>query len=814
MDMKNTDLLNAIEQADRLRDSGRLDEALLVCQAIVANHPDAPEAHYKLGALYGRLEQTKLSEVSYRNALSLSPRHPEANNNLGLIHMQHGDFDAAEVCYRTALAERPGFLNAHLNLGGLLNEVLRLLEAEYCARRAIEISPNASEGYVRLGQAVRLRGRITQSIAHFQRAVELDTGSASALTELGFCYWNLGRHQDAERALKSAIALAPDALPARSNLLLVSNYTLGNRDEISALHTAFGEVVRKKCGDLPAPQYIQRPNPVRRLRIGFLSGDFRRHAVAYFIRGALQYLDRAQFQLFAYHNFRTEDSVTWELKPAFDFWRSVYGLPDQETADLIATDRIDILIDLSGVTAGARPLVLGRKPAPIQVHWLGYPNTIGLDCIDYRLTDSWADPPTEGGSFYTEELWRLPHSFLCYSPPEAAPNIEQPPCMGRTEITFGSFNSRAKLSEECIAMWVEVLKAVPNSRFVLKSLIGTDDEAARDSLLQLFVAKGIVADRIEILLWRRAAEDHLAAYNEIDIALDTFPYHGTTTTCEALWMGVPVVTLAGDRHAARVGVSLLSNIGLDAFVANNRNEYVEIAVALAENREALLGLRQTMREKMRSSPLMDQRGMGADLGSALRGMWHRHCEKFSADMPDKSGSASEPIELLKLHIGGRVASEGWKILDAEPRPEVDFVGSAEDLSSFADESCSDIYCSHVLEHVGLAEILDTLTGFCRILAPGGHLYLSVPDLDVLAWLFASPGFSQEARFHIMRMMFGGQVDEHDFHRVGLNFDFMCHYLRDAGFSSIEHVESFGMFEDASTIRMHGHLVSLNLVVTK
>lgn len=814
MEMKNTDLLNAIEQADRLRDLEQMEEALCAYQSIVDDYPDAPEAHYKLGTLYGRLEQTKLAEASYRNALSLWPRYPEANNNLGLIHMQRGDFDAAEVCYRTALAERPDFLNAHLNLGGLLHDVTRLLEAEYCARRAIEISPDSSEGYARLGQAARSHGRITESIAHFQRAVELDPKSVSALTELGFCFWHLGRHQEAERVLKSAIALTPNSLPAWSNLLLASNYTHGSREDIFAHHAAFGEVVRKKCGVLPSPQCTERPDPGRRLRVGFLSGDFRRHSVANFLMGALEHLDRVQFQLFAYYNFRTEDSVTWELKPQFHYWRSIYGRPDQETADLIAADQIDILIDLSGVTAAGRPLVFGRKPAPIQVTWMGYPNTTGLDCIDYRLTDPWADPPTEGDEFYSEELWRLPHSFLCYSPPVPAPNIEQPPCLGRSEITFGSFNSRAKLSEECIAMWVAVLDAVPNSRLVLKSVIGTDDEAARDSLLRLFVAKGIDAGRIEILLRRSAIEDHLAAYKEIDIALDTFPYHGTTTTCEALWMGVPVVTRAGDRHAARVGISLLTNIGLEAFIAESRDEYVEIAVALAENRQALLGLRQTMRERMAGSPLMDRRGMGAALGSALRGMWHRHCEKFSADLPDKSASAPEPIELLKLHIGGRVVSEGWKIFDSEPRPEVDFVGNVQDLSSFADESCSAIYCSHVLEHVGQGEILDTLNGLHRILAPGGRLYISVPDLDILAWLFSNPAFGKAERFLVMRMMFGGQVDEHDFHRIGLNFDFMCAYLRDAGFLLIEHVESFGMFTDTSELRVHGHLVSLNLIVSK
>lgn len=814
MEMKNTDLLNAIEQADRLRDLGQLDEALRACQAIVADHPDAPEAHYKLGALYGRLEQTKLAETSYKNSISLWPRYPEANNNLGLIHLQRGDFDAAELCFRIALAERPDFLKAHFNLGRLLNEGLRLLEAEYCAKRAIEISPNSSGGYERLGQATRLQGRITESIAHFQRALELDPGSSLALTELGVCYLSLGRRQDAERAYKSAIAFAPDYLPAWNNLMLMSNYTLGNRDEVFTLHTAFGAVVRKMCGDLSSPLQLVRPDAARRLRIGFLSGDFRRHSVAYFVKGTLEHLDRAQFQLFAYHNYGKEDSVTWELKPLFHFWRSVCGLMNQELADLIAADQIDILIDLSGITAGSRPLVLGRKPAPIQVHWIGYPNTLGLDCVDYRLTDSWADPPTDGDEFYSEELWRLPRSFLCYSPPASAPNIEQPPCLRRPEITFGSFNSRVKLNEECIAMWVAVLEAVSNSRLVIKSLSGTDDEDARASLLQLFVAKGIVADRVEVLPWCGALEDHLAAYNEIDIALDTFPYHGTTTTCEALWMGVPVVTLAGDRHASRVGASLLNNIGLDAFVAENRDEYVEIAVGLAENRQALLGLRQTMRERMAGSPLMDRREMGAALGSALRGMWHRYCEKFSADLPANSGPAPESIELLKLHIGGRVAREGWKILDSEPRPEVDFVGSVQDLSSFADESCSAIYCSHVLEHVGQGEILDTLNGFYRILAPGGHLYLSVPDLDVLVWLFSNPAFDQAERFHVMRMMFGGQVDEHDFHRIGLNFDFLCAYLRDVGFLSVEHVESFGLFEDTSGARVHGHLISLNLIVTK
>jgi predicted O-linked N-acetylglucosamine transferase (SPINDLY family)/predicted SAM-dependent methyltransferase len=816
--MRDSVLLSAIQLADELRESGQLEAAMSAYQAVVADYPEVPDGHFKLGSLFTRLEQLNKAESCYVKALSIWPQYPEANNNLGLIYMQRGDVDAAEFCFRTALAERPDFLNANLNLSGLLHDGSRLLEAEYFAKRAITLSPDVTEGYARLGQAARSLGRINESITHFQRAAEIDPRYAQAKVELGHCYWQLGRHQDAMNELQSAIDLAPDSFAAWSNFLLASNYTQGSREQAFARHTAFGTMIRKKCGDKPVHKHVGRQKADRRLRIGFLSSDFRRNSVAYFVKGALGHLNRAQFQLFAYYNYRSEDSVTGELKPKFHFWRSVFGLPDQEVAELIAADHIDILIDLNGLLGAARPFVLGRKPAPIQVHWLGYPNTTGLDCIDYRITDLLADPLTEDGEFYSEALWRLPQSFLCYSPPTGTPSIVPPPCLEQAEITFGSFNSRAKLSEECVSLWVKVLDAVPGSRLVLKSLYGTDDDAARDSLVQLFVVKGIDANRIEVLLRRSEVDDHLAAYSEIDIALDTFPYHGTTTTCEALWMGVPVVTLAGDRHASRVGVSILTNIELDAFVAENDDEYIEIAVALAQNRQALSGLRQTMRDRMMSSPLMDRRGMGLALGTALREMWHKHCDKLNAELSDSvEGEPDVALgspELIRLHIGGQVARDGWKVFDSDARPEVDFVGSIQDLTSFAAESCSDIYCSHVLEHVGVREILGTLNGFYRVLAPGGRLFVSVPDLDVLVWLFSSPDFSKAEKFRVMRMMFGAQVDDYDFHRIGLNFDFLSDYLRDVGFLKIEHVESFGLFDDMSETRMHGHLISINLIATK
>ncbi|MDO8310707.1 MAG: methyltransferase domain-containing protein, partial [Sideroxyarcus sp.] len=467
-----------------------------------------------------------------------------------------------------------------------------------------------------------------------------------------------------------------------------------------------------------------------------------------------------------------------------------------------------------GHTASTRPMVLGRRPAPIQVHWIGYPNTTGLDCIDYRITDEWVDPLTDGETYSSEDLWRLPGSFLCYRPSEAALDAKSPPCLERRHVTFGSFNSRAKLSDECVVLWCRILNAVPGSRLVLKSMVGADDEEARSALQRCFEAHGVAAERVDVLKRTSTPEDHFATYHDIDIALDTFPYNGTTTTCEAMWMGVPVVALAGDRHASRVGVSLLNNVGLSELIAETQDDYLRIATELATDPVRLQNLRASMRARMLASRLLDRQAMGVSLGSAFREMWQRYCSGFPAALPIQGGEPDQQGDLLKLHIGGKQVREGWKILDALQRDEVDFIGDIRHLEAFADESCIEIYCSHVLEHVGQVEILEALQGLHRILAPGGLLYISVPDMDVLAWLFLDPSMGKPQRFEIMRMMFGGQLDEFDFHQIGLNFDFMLDYLQEAGFSSVEHVESFGLFDDSSSYRPGGHLISLNLIAVK
>lgn len=803
-----------VARADALRDDGKLEDAIAEYQVIVAECPNSPEAHFKLGTAYARRQGAgDAAESCYRRALEIWREYPEANNNLGLMLGGRGQLDEAEQRYRIALAERPDFREAHVNFGWLLQEMGRLEEARYHARRVLILQPDSSVGYDLLGQVAKSEGRITEATRHSRRAVELNPGSAAAWTNLGACLWNQGLHEESEQALRRALDIIPDFLPAWNNLLLMSNYRQLDRAEVVNMHRSFGAIVRRQCGELTRHEYSS-PNSERRLRIGFLSGDLRRHSVSFFLPGPLERLDRSQFQLFAYFNHRNEDEVTWRLKPYFSKWRVVFGVGDDDVAAQIRADRIDILIDLVGHTATTRPMVLGRKPAPVQVHWIGYPNTTGLDTMDYRLTDNWADPEVEEGRYSVERLWRLPASFLCYTPPDTAPVPADPPSTEKAWITFGSFNNRAKLSPECIDLWTKVLDAVPDSRLVLKSYLGAGDIDARNELRRSFVDRGIAPERIRVLDRQDSTSDHLSAYGEMDIALDTFPYNGTTTTCEALWMGVPVVTLTGDRHAARVGSSLLNNAGLGDLVAGSVDDFVAIACELASDRQRLKNFRLALRGHLRQSRLLDKVAMGANLGFALRGMWREYCAGLPAEGPVATGESVEVQDLMRLHIGGREECEGWKVLDVEPGDGVDFVGDVTKLDSFADESCIEVYCSHVLERVPQAQIFEVAVDLHRILAPGGCLYVSVPDLEVLSWLLLNPDYDQNDRFQIMRRIFGGQSSAEDFNKIGLYFDLVATYLRDAGFSSVEHVESFGLFDDSSTLSFDGHRISLNLIATK
>ena len=353
------------------------------------------------------------------------------------------------------------------------------------------------------------------------------------------------------------------------------------------------------------------------MRIGYVSGDFRRHSVANFLFPIFENHDRAAFQITCYNNNGWNDDVTERLMGAVDQWRRISGLDDETVAEMIAADGIDILVDLSGHTAHNRLSLFARQPAPVQVTWLGYPGSTGVEAIRYRLVDAITDPPGESDSYYCETLIRLEHGFLCYAPLDPAPAPVMRPA--RNPVRFGSFNNPAKLSPATLDLWGKLLQAVESSELVLKGRPFADPQVRR-MLLKRFEARGIAEERIVLLEHMAAPDRHMAAYGEMDIALDPFPYNGTTTTCEALWMGVPVVTLLGDRHSSRVGASLLTRVGLEEMIAEDADGYIRRAADLAANQERRAALRATLRPAMQTSPLCDGAGFTRRLEAAYRQM--------------------------------------------------------------------------------------------------------------------------------------------------------------------------------------------------
>jgi protein O-GlcNAc transferase len=359
--------------------------------------------------------------------------------------------------------------------------------------------------------------------------------------------------------------------------------------------------------------------------VGYVSPDFRQHAVAFFMAPILTQHDHRVVEVHCYVDQRNNDDTSSQLRRHADHWTMIAGQPDEAVVQRIRQDGIDILVDLAGYTAGSRLGVFARQAAPIQVTYLGYPNTTGLPTIQYRITDRWADPPGETEHLHSEELIRPSSSFLCYAPPTGCPDVVEPPVVQGGRITFGSFNRGRKITDLVVSLWSRLLRELPSSRLLLKP--GPVDRAA---LRARFSAHGVGADRIDIVAYSASILHHFADYGSIDVALDTFPYHGTTTTCDAMWMGVPVVTLAGHDHRSRVGVSLLRSTDLAELIAETPDEYVERALGLAQNPDRLRQLRAAQRGVMLRSPLMDAQSFTRALEAAYREMWVRWCSERRA----------------------------------------------------------------------------------------------------------------------------------------------------------------------------------------
>jgi protein O-GlcNAc transferase len=538
---------------------------------------------------------------------------------------QSGRRDLAAVELQKFLAEQPNHPEALILAAYNEFENGRLEAALEPLLRAIRIAPNVPHYLQTAGLVLAALGRSQEAIWSLRKAVSLNPTNPDYHASLAHALKEAGQADEAVESYRQSLKLHPDQPRTRSSFLLAMHYTERNLDEIHAEHVQWN---RSHAKPLAADirEYPNSPDPDRKLRIGYVSPDFCAHSVAYFFEPLLLHHDPAQIDLFCFAHVPRPDEITERMKGQAPNWREIARATDAESAEIIRREKIDILVDLAGHTVHNRLLLFAQKPAPIQVSYLGYPDTTGLDSMDYRLTDAYADPPGWSEAFHTEKLVRLPRGFLCYQPPRDAPPVGPAPASQTGVVTFASFNSLAKITPAMLGLWARILLQVPESRLILKSHNGLSDEATRKRLLDILSAAGVDPQRVEMHGRIATPRAHLEFYHRVDIALDTYPYNGTTTTCEAIWMGVPVVTLAGRPHVSRVGVSLLMQIGLPEMIAEAPDGYVRKAAKLATDLRLLAQLRSNLRQKMSASPLMDGAGFARNVETAYRQMWRTWCQ--------------------------------------------------------------------------------------------------------------------------------------------------------------------------------------------
>jgi predicted O-linked N-acetylglucosamine transferase (SPINDLY family)/ADP-heptose:LPS heptosyltransferase len=599
------------------------------------------------------------ADAMLKSILDEDPGHAAALRRVAYLRHRRGESAAAAQLLARSLEREPDNADAYCNLGLVLAALGQSTEAEASYRRALALKPASVDTHNNLGVLLEQLGRYAEAEASYRRASDAAPGQAHPVNNLGVLLKECGRLDEAIAAHRHAVALAPGLAAAHSNLLYTLNYDEAMSPQaVFDAHIAWGRAQGARFATEGA-RFLNAPDATRRLRVGCVSSDFRHHSVAFFFEALLAAHDKGAVEIFLYSNDARADAVTQRLNALADHVVPIHGLADDIAAARIREHGIDILVDLAGHTAGGRVMLFARKPAPVQVSWLGYPATTGLKSVDYRLTDAVADPPGESDRLYTERPVRLAHGFLCYRPPADAGAVAPLPARSAGHVTFGSFNNLAKLSPRTIALWAQILGEVPSARLLLKATQFKDADT-RERCRAAFVAAGVTAERIDIVPPVRETAEHLALYGRVDIALDPLVYNGATTTCEALWMGIPVVTLRGDRHAARVGASILTAVGLETLIAPTPDDYRAIAARLAGEIDALAEVRAGLRERMRASPLCDAPGFAREVEAAFRAMWRDWCAAQPAPSPPAGPSA--PAD------GGASAAEDEKaarhLLDA------------------------------------------------------------------------------------------------------------------------------------------------------
>ena len=600
-----------------LKELGRFEGAEASYKQAIALKPDYVEAHNNLGVALKELGRFEEAEASYTQAIALKPDYAEPHSNLGLMLMKLGRLDEAETSYRQAIALKPDYAVALSNLGNTLKELGRLNEAEASYRQAIGVKSDLTEAYNNLGVMLKGLGRLDESEACLGRAIASKPDFAEAHSNLGNTLKELGRFEEAEASYTQAMALKPDFAEAHSNLLfLYSGYSYDTSLYLKEAHD-YGrrrtEAVTSQFSNWLCEEEHQA------LRVGFVSGDLSNHPVGYFLEGLLNELGGSKLALFAYPTKLLEDELTVRIKPHFAAWRPLVGIGDEAAANLIHSDGIHILIDLSGHTAGNRLPIFAWKPAPVQISWLGYFASSGVTEIDYILGDPYVTPIEEAGHF-TEKIWRLPESYLCFTQPNVDVDVAPLPALTNGSVTFGCFNKIERINDDVVAVWARILKAIPDSKLFLKDKKLSND-SMRDAVYRRFEFVGIGRGRL-ILEGSSPRSEYLASYNRVDIALSPFPYGGGTTSAEGLWMGVPVIAKRGNHFLSHLGESIAHNTGLSEWIASDQDDYVAKAIEYSSNLDGLAKLRLRLREQVLYSPLFDRKRFASHFETALRGVWN------------------------------------------------------------------------------------------------------------------------------------------------------------------------------------------------
>jgi protein O-GlcNAc transferase len=604
--------------AEARRGLGRNLDAINSYRASLDLCPHDAEVHHALGLALEAIARASDAVIAYQEAVRLRPTFRRASCDLAACLLRLGRLDEAERVIQDALrqgAEDAGSLRI---LGEILAAQHRFDESERIFRSALALDGNSAPAWYGLGVSLVRQRKPTEGIRCLEQAIRFKPNSIEAWCQVGAALLSQGRLDAAIAAQRHALALRPDFDPAHGSLLFALNY---HPDSISQsiLAEAMRWGQRHAHARRPHTESGQREvqsrlHGSRRIRIGYVSPSLRAHTVIAFLEPILANHDHSRFEVFCYSDTRRPDDITARLRRYADVWRETAGLTDEQLEALIRADRIDMLIDLAGHTGDNRLKVFAMRPAPLQLSYLEYPATTGLDAIDYKITDAIADPPGATDDHYTERLLRLPGCAWCYQPFAGAPEPAEPPCVKEGYITFGSFNNYAKVTEPVLCVWSKILMALDGSKLLM--LVDTDAEGV-ECVRKRIESSGIHGDRVEIIR-RLPYRSYLQLFNSVDVALDTFPYNGHTTTCDALWMGVPVVTLAGERHICRVGASLLSALGHCEWVARTPDEYPQIALSLAANAANSRHAPAALRHRVAASALIDAPAFTRKFETALK----------------------------------------------------------------------------------------------------------------------------------------------------------------------------------------------------